>query len=58
MADDLIQQLEELFDSLMDEGKEAQAEKIGDVLDRVVDGLEIRLGDQKVIDHAKAILNR
>jgi len=58
MADELIQQLEELFDSLMDEGKEAQAEKIGDVLDRVEDGLEIRLGDQKVIDAAKNILGK
>lgn len=58
MAEELIQKLEELFDALMEQGKEAQAEKIGDVLDRVEDGLEIRLGDEKVIEAAKNILNK
>lgn len=55
MSEDLIKKLENLFDTLMDQGKEVQAEKIGDVLDRVSDGLEIRIGDQNVIDLALKI---
>lgn len=55
MSEDLIKKLENLFDTLMDQGKEVQAEKIGDVLDRVSDGLEIRTGDQNAIDLALKI---
>lgn len=55
MSEDLIKKLENLFDTLMDQGKEVQAEKIGDVLDRVTDGLEIRTGDQNTIDLALKI---